>query len=557
MVWFLAAAFVMQAPDEVLVSSHAYVPRSPYTMRADTKLVEVAAIVRDRDGKAIAGLTRDDFRLLDDGKPRFIDYFVVENAPEATLNDRKSESAPEDLKSRIPTAKARPTRFLALFIDDVNAKDVSHAGDLKRTQAAAEKFVKDALKTDVRVGVFTASSTVTLDFTTDEAKLLATIGALRPHMRMSEDGLGSCPWVPPYLAYKIAYDNDRSAMGMVLADAAVKAQSGLCVVPTKDEIRMQAEETWRRVKEIATDTLDAIGLVVDHLGTMPGRRELLMASSGFLAVSLQQQKDKVIGRALRAGVVISALDSKQLFVEASADPLRKSQYMGGYETAELPFRVQAMNEAMANLAESTGGVLYQNNNDLAAGFRKLAGEPEVTYRLSFRPDSVAQDGEYHKLKVSLVHAKTYYTMQARPGYFAPNEKAEAESLQSKIDREMLADSTVAGFPVGIAVRQTNTTLSVIVSVDVSKLRFVKRGGRLVQRIVFTTALIDAQGRFAAAKEGQMDLALTETTYKRLASSGVNAIVSLAVPAGVYKLRQVSEEAVDGKLACSTHSIEIK
>ena len=79
----------------------------------------------------------------------------------------------------------------------------------------------------------------------------------------------------------------------------------------------------------------------------------------------------------------------------------------------------------------------------------------------------------------------------------------------------------------------------------------------MQRIVFTTALIDAQGRFAAAKEGQMDLALTETTYKRLASSGVNAIVSLAVPAGVYKLRQVSEEAVDGKLACSTHSIEIK
>ena len=55
----------------------------------------------------------------------------------------------------------------------------------------------------------------------------------------------------------------------------------------------------------------------------------------------------------------------------------------------------------------------------------------------------------------------------------------------------------------------------------------------------------------------MDLALTDATYQRLSSKGVNAIITLPASPGLYKLRQVAEEAVDGKLACSTHSIEIK
>jgi hypothetical protein len=272
---------------------------------------------------------------------------------------------------------------------------------------------------------------------------------------------------------------------------------------------------------------------------------------------MQEQRDKIIQRALRAGIVINALDSKGLFVEASADPTRTSQYRDGYETSELPFRVQTMNESMANFAEATGGIFYHDNNDLAQGFRELGGEPQVTYRLSFRPKGVLPDGGYHKLKVNLLHPKGYYSMEARPGYFAPNEKAEAESLQARIDREILADDTVAAFPVGIAFERGRAGITVIVSVDISKIRFSRQGDRRVQRIAFTTALIDGQGKIAAAKEGVLDLSLTEATYNQLAARGIKAQVTLKIPPGSYKFRQVSEEALDGKIACSTHAIEVK
>lgn len=530
------------------VSSHPYIP----TLRVDTRLVEIAAVVRDGHGKAIAGLIKDDFRVLDGGKERLIDHFSVENAAEEPLNINKSASAPEGLKSRVP-------RFLALFIDDVNGKDEALAADLPRTRTAAEKFIKEALKTDIRIGVFTTSGEPKLDFSSDQDKLIEALAAVKPHIRMRESGLTQCPRITPYLSYRIVDARDRDAMRSVIYDSGMKG----CAV-TQQNVLAQAEETWRRVKLISEDTLASVGRVVDYLGTMPGKREMILASSGFLAVTMQGQKDKVIERALRAGVVISALDSKAIFGEEPAglrpeDPVgfdpttpagrRAAENQWKYQTIETPIRLDTLNEPLANLADGTGGLFYHNNNDLAAGFRKL-GEAEATYRLSFRPEGVAEDGAYHKLRVT---AKKY-SVQARPGYFAPSEK---ESLQAKIDREILTDDTVAEFPVGIAVQQANRAISVIVSVDISKLAFAKQGDRQVQKIAFTTALIDAQGKMVAAKESTMDLALTDATFKRLASTGVNAKVTFEVPAGAYKLRQVSEEGVAGKISCSTHSIEVR
>jgi hypothetical protein len=99
----------------------------------------------------------------------------------------------------------------------------------------------------------------------------------------------------------------------------------------------------------------------------------------------------------------------------------------------------------------------------------------------------------------------------------------------------------------IAVQRVAGSLSVVVNVDISKFRFAKQGDRQMQRIAFTTALIEAEGQIVAAEEGLMDLALTEATYKRLSSTGVNAVLTLPASPGAYKLREVADEAVGGKL----------
>src|ERR1700722_7397846 len=79
-IFLLAAAAVLHAqqspgPDEIRVSSQPYVPQSPYTIRVESKLVDMVVAVRDGHGRAVSGLKKDDFQIIDDGKERAISTF--------------------------------------------------------------------------------------------------------------------------------------------------------------------------------------------------------------------------------------------------------------------------------------------------------------------------------------------------------------------------------------------------------------------------------------------------------------------------------------------------
>ena len=49
------------------------------TIRTSTGVVQVNVVVRDRSGP-VTGLNREDFRILDRGKARPIEYFQVDTA---------------------------------------------------------------------------------------------------------------------------------------------------------------------------------------------------------------------------------------------------------------------------------------------------------------------------------------------------------------------------------------------------------------------------------------------------------------------------------------------
>jgi VWFA-related protein len=564
------------APDEIRVSSQPYVPQSPYTIRVETKLVDLVVAVRDGHGRALPGLKRENFQIYDEGKERAISTFSEDSAasrgaavPATTVASAVPPPGIAPVVAPVPAkpAEPAPARFLALWFDDVNAKDGMAAGDLGRAQAAAKRFVKDALQPGVRAGIFTLSGKQTLDFTADAAKLNETIGALSPHMRISERGLEMCPKITPFRAYKIAQFRDAETIQLVQ----IEASMGNCPAP-RQLIEDQAVETWRRVREISLDTLASISRVVEYLGKMPGTRVLVMASSGFFGETLEAQQDTIINQAVHAGVVINALDAKGLYAEGmpGARPGDPQAYRGYgsagtyhlmHETMQAGERLMVVNTAMADLAQGTGGVFFHNNNDLNAGFHQLGMPPEVTYRMSFSPEGVIADGSYHKLKVKLIHSGTY-AVETRPGYFAPEETAAAETPQSKLDREVTASDTLSGIPSGLSIQigkpaASQRTLSVIVHLDISTMGFSAQNDRKTQRITFVTALLDSQGKMVAAKEGRMDLALKQATYDQLARTGVNAKLSFEIAPGVYNLREVIEEAVGSNMASSTHSVDLR
>jgi VWFA-related protein len=558
------------ASDEVRVSSQPYTPQAAYTFQAETRLVDVGVAVRDGHGRAVPGLTRDNFRIYDDGKKREIATFsesragsdgIATNAAGPVAQNPAAAGVP-------PVAQQGPSvhkRYLAVFFDDLNEAYGEEAGDVPRTQAAATKFVKSSLQPGVEIGIFTASGTPAVDFTADAQKLADAIAEVKAHPQYAEK---VCSGMNPYQAYRIAKLNDRETIRLVMVAAALHE----CTTSVNATM-VKAAQVWDQVKAVSTQTLVSVARVVNYLSAKKGERVLLLASTGFVGQTMEADQDRIIDQAVHAGVVINSLVTKGLFNEMPAgerpdDPSPQRAYMrtmpryqawAKAENAEAEERPMVMDDAMGNLARGTGGVLFHNNNDLNAGFRETSVPPEVTYRMSFNPEGVVSDGAYHKLRVELVGAKSY-SVEARPGYFAQEETAH--KLRANLDKEVMGSDTLADVAAGVSLQVekgsgSERSVRVTTHLDISKLPFEKQNDRQNQHITIVAAFFDAQGKMVAAKEGRMDLALKPETFDRMAGQGMNADLTFRMPAGVYKLRAVVEEAVKGGIASSTYPIDVR
>src|SRR5262249_52694476 len=96
------------------------------TLRVTTSSVQVEAIVTDKSGRRITGLSAADFQLTDEGKPQSVDFFsVIEgskvqrtegaNAANTTGSSTGTGSAPAS-----PLLNPYRGRHIALVFDDLN-----------------------------------------------------------------------------------------------------------------------------------------------------------------------------------------------------------------------------------------------------------------------------------------------------------------------------------------------------------------------------------------------------------------------------------------------------
>lgn len=580
----LLAALVAgaQAVPEIRVSAKPYAP-APLALRVETDLVEVGVVVRNHNGRAIPGLKRENFVLTDQGQQRELAYFAVEtpgairgSPPVATAREGLPSPVGEGATKRLDQSRLAPrSRFIALYFDDFG----TNGGDLKRAQIAAARFIDEGLDEDDRVAVFSSSGNF-LDYTSNKRKLTAAIDKLRSHPKFSEAGLGGCPRISPYQAYLITVMSDPSAIDAAAREAGTCASSGDDSTYSWAQAKLaasaileQAEVTWGQVRIASQATLDAIGRAMASLRAMPGRRSLLLVSSGFNSATLEAERDQLIGQALRDGIVVSSVDAKGLYAAVPArgpneeintdKPLPVETFR--FEASSTGIEGFADNQVMSDLAQATGGLFFHNNNDLPYGFRQLGSIPEMSYVLGFRPNE-AGNGKYHKLKVTL-SGSNQYVIQARPGYFAnppgTSGRVGPVNRERELDREVSGVSTLAdlvatvAFRLGSAQSAGMRTVMTQVHVAIDKLQFPVRDGRRVQRLKIVAALFDGNGNMVAAKVGTMDFAMTDATYARLSATGINAGLNLDVPPGEYRLRAVVQEAESGKMASSSLNIEVK
>ncbi|HEX7958020.1 MAG TPA: VWA domain-containing protein, partial [Pyrinomonadaceae bacterium] len=291
----LAAARAQQPPPQQ--PSKPAQDEPDEVIRLDTELVQVRAVVTDRKGQPVDGLSREDFELLEDGKPQPISFFDVVRAP-----GRDAEPA-----AAVPDAKpnrAAPARTVVLFVDALHLAPAN----LFRAKRFLRKFVDESMTDRDTVAVVSTAGTLGIlqQFTSDKKVLRLAVERLQPFL-----GKQLTAFTPDIAAGVMT--GDSGAVGAAVA--VMREEEGyISSTPQADEVvamararEILAEED--RLRRVTLLTLDA---VTERLGRMKGQRLLAFVSNGFTSFDQLGSRDRLpferaLGRAVRAGVAVYSL----------------------------------------------------------------------------------------------------------------------------------------------------------------------------------------------------------------------------------------------------------
>jgi len=553
-------------PDEARAHIQPYIPASAVTLRTQVEIVEVPVVVRDRRHQAVGGLHQSDFSVYDSGKKQEITGFSVETfvpggnpvpAASPATNARPSVSQPANQPK--PTSAAR---YVVICFDDIATEGAS----LILAKKAARQFVTTALAPGDRVAVVTTAFLARTEFTADIPTLLALIEKVQPNSHFSDDVGMDCPPIKAYEAYLISNHRDSALLQAKVAE--YMACAGGAVPNASQTVIAKSNAIWERARENSKNTLRAIDDLVTSLASAPGRRMILLASSGFLTGNLETDEGELITKALHAGVVINALSARGLYAvvpggdASESRPVNSGRGARQARTAELAVQnsqESAKDDGMAVLSSGTGGMFFHNNNDLLRGFRELGMVPEVIYVLSFAPSDAIPNGRFHELKVRLTSAD-HYTLQARMGYNAPPKPVPiAPGPPSTIDSEMMGSDILADLPARITWQpaQDKSGVDYTAHIDLSRLQIPVHQDRHARKFTLVAVLRDAQGRFVAGERGDVDINLTDANFTRLAAEGgLHLTLTVKAPPGVYSVRGLLLDEQAGKMVTSSQEVRL-
>ena len=445
-----------------------------------------------------------------------------------------------------------PERFVAYLFDDMHLA----WEDLARARDAAGRQLATLPKTD-RTAIYTTSGQNVVEFTDDVDKLQADLLLLRNRSISNMGGIKQCPDISYYMADLILNKNDTQTLNLAAQEAMV------CLgLPTLQSAMGTAQGMAQQVLAVGQQethvTYTVFKDVLRRMSSMPGQRIVVLVSPGFISPNeYQPDKNDIIDHAIKANVVINSLDARGLWTDPTIDATQQGSYTVQYQTAkQMNDRLAASTQAdvLAEMAYGTGGTVFQNNNDLNAGFRQLAAAPEYYYVLGFAPQNLKFDGTFHALKVTLkTNPPVSLDIQARKGYYAPKKASSAEeTAKQEIEEALFSRDELSDLPVELHTQyfkagEKDATIAVLCRMDPRHIPFRKGDGRNSNILTVVSAVFDHNGNFLSAIVKTVELKLKDETLTKLMTAGVMTLkTNFSVPPGSYMIRLVVRDS-EGQL----------
>lgn len=387
--------------------------------------VEVPVTVLGRDGAPVRGLTKEHFEVRDDGQKREIESFDAIDFAAA------GGTSPQVISPLNPASRRN---FLLLF-------DLSYSNpqSIARAQEAARNFVARSIGRRDAVAV----AVIDIDFgyrfltafTTDRELLTAAIA--QPRTFRTRDPLQIAS------SSTIEVQPEGMAPNRQGTDVAMENLREVAALSKRMDDSYKRGRLKKQLEMLADISLT--------LGRLNGRKHLVLLSEGFdprlvegRGAGSMLDDQSLENQAIERGEMwkvdgdqrYGSADAQRV-LQVMADQFRRSDVVlhcvdiqGVRVTNDVKGGARLnSNEGLFLLANSTGGTVFRNSNDITTEFDRLARQHDVVYVLGFRAP-VGSAGQFHELKVRVLNVPGA-RLQHRGGYYdAGTETQLARSLST-------------------------------------------------------------------------------------------------------------------------------
>ena len=507
------------------------------TFKTNTNLVIVNVAVRDKSGKPIENLKKDQFTLLEDGKPQQIAVFDLERLNGETLP--ALEATAPTLKTRGPatnaplpaTAPAAPTpplrtdelkdrRLIAMFFDLSSMQPAEQI----RARDAAEKFINTQMTASDVVSIMTLTNElrVVQDFTNDRETLLTVIQGLR-----------------------VGDSSELAALAATGADA------------TDDSGEFTADDTEFNI--FNTDRkLSALEDATRKLAAFPEKKALVYFSSGVgkTGVDNQSQLRATVNAAVRANVAFYPIDARGLLAMAPAGDATQASPKGtGVFTGSAQLSARSSfhdsQDTIYTLASDTGGKALLDSNDLTLGIKAVQTDISSYYVLGYYSANPAQDGKYRHVTVKIASLTESAKIDYRRGYYAGKVwgKMNSSDKERQLEDALTLDDPFTDLPLAMEVDYFQTGrdkyfVPITVRLAGSALDLSTKS---TTDLDFIGQIRDPHGKMLGGIRDEIKLKLSEENAAQLAQRHVEYDTGVTLPPGDYDLRFLARENQNGKM----------
>ena len=540
-------ATLLQAPGQVPAQPPARPPAQPaVTFRVEVNYVEIDANVIDEQGRFIRNLTRDDFQVMEDGKPQALTAFSMVDIPVERADPplfAKNPIPPDVTSNRAPFEG----RVFVLVIDDLHTK----FGRTHRTRQGARLFVERYVGANDMVAVVNTSGSGKgmQDFTANRALALRAIDSV--------------------MGFK-----EGSSTEAALQDYAVNRDSpGMATninARFNDQMRYNnARNSMRTLKNIA-----------DYMAGMRGRRKALVFFSegvnynvtdpinNMYATDVQREIRDVVAAATRANVSVYSVDPRGV-----SSGMEDAIEIGGFPVDGSISSVQLMDEmrhehdSLRVLADETGGFAVLNQNDFRTGFSRILEENSGYYVLGYYPTNDKRDGRFRKVVVTV--AKPGLRVRARRGYIAasstrkestvPAPEGTSRELRDAMDSPIpISGLTLTAFAAPFKGEGNKVSIAMAIEVDGSGFTFTKTPqGLYADNLELTLFAADTKdGKIKDGVRDVINLDLKPETYNAVRQGAFRIIRRIQVTPGKYHVRVGARESGAGKTGTVIFELDV-